>query len=207
MKNDNVFENSVEIYDEWFLKNNYIFNSEVEAIRLLLDTTGEGVEIGVGTGIFASRLGIKHGVEPAQKMRKKAIERGIDAVNGFAENLPIKDGIYQYALMITVDCFLKDINKAFKEVWRILSNGGIFIIAFIDMETPLGRLYDEHKYSDNFYKYAQFHSAEEIIKLLEMNRFKILDKKQTIYTLENKTQEIKDGVGEGVFAVIKAKKI
>jgi len=76
MNKDNAFDNHVEIYDEWFLNNNYIFDSEVEAIRLLLTTTVGGVEIGVGTGIFASRLGIKHGVEPAQKMRKKAISHG-----------------------------------------------------------------------------------------------------------------------------------
>jgi len=108
--------------------------------------------------------------------------------------------------MVTADCFLKDANKAFKEVWRILSNEGIFVIAFIDRETPLGKLYNEKKHSNNFYKHAHFHSAKEIIKLLETNRFTILDKKQTIFTLENKIQEIMDGVGEGVFAVIKSKK-
>ena len=49
-------------------------------------------------------------------------------------------------------------------------------------------------------------SAEEIEKYLEMAGFLVQEKRQTIYTLDNELQEIKDGVGEGVFAVIKAKK-
>ncbi|MHB1348156.1 MAG: class I SAM-dependent methyltransferase [Candidatus Humimicrobiaceae bacterium] len=178
----------------------------MEIIRQLLPESGEGIEIGVGTGIFASRLGIKHGVEPSEKMGNEAAKKGIHVINAFAEELPIADGSYQFALMVTVDCFLDDVTKAFKEVWRILVKGGYFIIALIDRKTPLGMIYEQHKHSDSFYKYANFHSSEELIILLEKAGFEVLEKKQTIYTLENKVQEIREGVGEGVFAVIKAKK-
>jgi hypothetical protein len=39
------------------------------------------------------------------------------------------------------------------------------------------------------------------------NNFVIILKNQTIFMLDNKPQEIKDGTGEGVFAVLKNKKI
>jgi ubiquinone/menaquinone biosynthesis C-methylase UbiE len=206
MKKKNVFNNKVEQYEEWFKINKNLLNTELETIRQMLPASGEGIEIGVGTGIFASSLGIKHGAEPSEKMSAKAAKKGIHVINAFAEELPIADESYQFALMVTVDCFLEDITKAFKEVRRILAKDGYFIIAFIDNKTPLGMIYEQHKHSDNFYKYANFHSSEEIIMLLEKAGFEVQEKKQTMYTLENKVQEIRDGVGEGVFAVIKAKK-
>jgi hypothetical protein len=46
-----------------------------------------------------------------------------------------------------------------------------------------------------------------MIGLLENAGFSIVDKKQTIFSLENKLQEVKDGIGEGIFAIIKAKKL
>lgn len=206
MKKCNVFEKSTDLYEEWFEKNDLIFDSEIQAIKYLIPTSTEGIEIGVGTGIFSSRLGIRHGIEPSEKMRGKAIERGINVIDAFAEKLPIADETYCFALMVTVDCFLENVIKAFKEVRRILYKDGCFIIAFIDRETPLGTLYNQNKHSDNFYKYATFHSAEEIVKFLEMAGFEVQGKKQTVFSLENKPHEIKAGVGEGVFAVIKAKK-
>lgn len=206
METNNVFNNGADLYEEWFVKNNYIVDSEIKAIKQIIPNLGEGIEIGVGTGIFASKLGIKHGVEPSEKMGEKAAEKGIEVISGFAEKLPIADEAYNFALMVTVDCFLKDVMKAFRETWRILCKGGYFIIAFLDRETPLGKIYEQKKNSSHSYQHATFHSAEEIAKYLEMTGFVVQDKKQTIYTLDNKPQEIKDGVGEGVFAVIKAKK-
>jgi SAM-dependent methyltransferase len=151
-------------------------------------------------------LGIKHGVEPSDKMAAEAIKKGIHVIKATAENLPIADGAYQFVLMVTVDCFLDDVSKAFSEVRRILVNDGIFIIAFLDKATPLGKLYEQNKHLHKSYKDANFHSAEEISNLLEETGFEIVDKKQTVYSLNNELQKINDGTGEGVFAVIKAKR-
>lgn len=74
--------------------------------------------------------------------------------------LPIANETYHFALMVTVDCFLNDIMQAFKEVWRILSEDGYFII----------------KHSGNFYKHTTFHSAEEIEKYLDYNATTPIDK-------------------------------
>jgi len=207
MERNNIFDDDIEEYEKWFIENNHLLDSEVAAVKQLLPHSGEGIEIGAGTGIFSSRLGIKHGVEPSEKMGARAIEKGIDVVNAFAENLPIPDETYEFALMVTVDCFLEDVRKAFSETWRILFDGGYFVIAFLDRETPLGKIYDQKKHLSNSYRHATFHSAEEIEKYLELAGFLVQEKRQTIYMLDNEFQEIKDGVGEGVFAVIKAKKV
>ena len=205
MQENNPFDTEVEEYEKWFKTNDKLLASELEAIRKLLPTSGLGIEIGVGTGIFASKLGIKHGVEPSANMAAEAEKKGIQVKKGVAENLPIDDATYQYALMVTVDCFLGDVHTALNEVHRILTNNGVFIIAFLDRATSLGKLYEQNKHEHKSYKDANFHSAEEISLLLEEAGFEILDKKQTIFSLDNIFQGTKDGVGEGIFAVIKAR--
>jgi len=142
-----------------------------------------------------------------QKMAAKAAARGIQMIDAYAENLPIGDNTYDYALMVTVDCFLQDVLKSFQEIRRILRAGGSFIIAFIDKATPLGRIYEAHKATSLFYRNARFHTSEEIGELLKTAGFKAEEARQTIFTLENHPQEIRDGTGEGVFAVIKATRI
>lgn len=190
-------EIEVAEYEAWFKTNDKLFLSELAAIKEVLPSSGHGIEIGAGTGIFASHLGIKYGVEPSENMAREAVKKGIHILQGVAEDIPVADGSFQFALMVTVDCFLSDVEKAFSEVWRILENNGIFVIAFLDRATPLGGLYERHKHKHRSYRHAHFHTAGEI---------EIMEKRQTIYSLENKLQEIKKGVGEGVFAVMKAKK-
>ena len=53
-------------------KTTCFFQSEVSAIQQLLPSIGTGIEIGVGTGLFASALGIKEGVEPSKKNESKS---------------------------------------------------------------------------------------------------------------------------------------
>jgi SAM-dependent methyltransferase len=207
MQKDKSFDTKVAEYEEWFKTNDKLLASEVEAIRQLIPASVEGIEIGVGTGIFASELGIRNGVEPSEKMAAEAIKKGIYVKRGVAEELPVDDALYQFALMVTVDCFLDDVPEAFSEVRRILVKNGIFIIAFLDRATTLGELYEQKKHLNKIYKDANFHTAKEIVELLEYAGFEILESKQTIYTLENKSQEIRSGVGKGLFAVIKAQKI
>ncbi len=207
MQKNNPFDREVEEYEEWFKTNDKLLLSELAAIRELIPTSGDGIEIGVGTGIFASGLGIGHGVEPSKKMASEAMKKGINVLNGVAEEIPVDDGSYQFVLMVTVDCFLDDVSKAFSEVRRILVNNGMLIIAFLDKATPLGELYEQNKHKHRSYQHANFHTSAEIVSLLKIAGFEVIEKRQTIYSLENMLQDIKSGVGEGVFAVIKAKKI
>jgi len=207
MAKDNVFDRIHEAYENWFKRNDNLLQSELQGIGQMLPSTGKGIDIGVGTGIFASKLGIGDGVEPSSQMAAVARGRGINVLEGNAENLPVEDESYDFATMVTVDCYLSDVSKAFSEVGRILKRGGIFIIAFLDLATPLGQFYEDTKHLHESYKDAHFHTGEEMVELLENAGFLILDKKQTIFTLENIIQEVKDGIGEGLFVIIKARKV
>ena len=201
------FEKYTNQYEDWFIKNRFIYESELEAIREQLPEAKRGIEIGVGTGQFGAPLGIKIGIEPSRKMGEIARERGIWVIEAIAENLPLKGAIFDFALMVTAVCFLDDIKAAFKGIHRILREKGAFLIGFIDKNSPLGKLYQERKEKSLFYNIATFYSVEEIVFYLRQAGFKEFSFSQTIFRdLKEikKAERIKEGYGEGAFVVINA---
>jgi len=85
------FDGHSREYEQRFDRNHLAYQSELEAVRAQLPETGEGFEISVGSGLFAAPIGMRHGVEPSEAMRKLARRRGIEAVPGVAEDLPYED--------------------------------------------------------------------------------------------------------------------
>ncbi|MGA1840245.1 MAG: class I SAM-dependent methyltransferase [bacterium] len=201
------FEKYTKQYEDWFIKNRFIYESELKAIREQLPESKRGVEIGVGTGQFGAPLGIKVGIEPSRKMGEIARKRGIWVIEAIAENLPLKGSVFDFALMVTAVCFLDDIKAAFKEIYRILREKGAFLIGFIDRDSPLGKLYQRRKEKSVFYNVATFYSVEEIFFHLKQAGFKGFNLSQTIFSdLKEikKVERIKEGYGEGSFVVVKA---
>lgn len=203
----NPYETRADEYESWFHENDLLFQSELEAIKQLMPDFRKGIEIGAGTGIFAQALGVREGVEPSAAMRKKSEARGIRVIDASAEKLPIADAVHDLVLMITVDCFLKNVRQAFEEIHRIMTSDGYLVIAFLDRSSPLGVVYETRKKNNPFYAAANLHSSAEIKKELAEAGFEILHTCQTIYELENKKQIVLPGSGKGVFVVFQARKI
>lgn len=203
------FEKHAKEYDVWFDENELVYLSELEAVRSMIPVDGTGIEIGVGTGRFAAPLGIKLGLEPSKSMASLARQRGIEVVEGEAEALPFEDGSFDFVLMVTVICFLNDVGKALSEAYRVLKPGGCIVIAFIDKNSPIGKLYEQRKNEDVFYKEATFYSVEEVSTLLQQAGFKNLSFCQTVFQEETKPGEVQKpqpGYGKGSFVVVRAKK-
>ena len=203
------FEKYISEYEDWFEKNHFVYISELQAVKMLLPENGKGIEIGVGTGRFAAPLEIKFGLEPSTKMQKVAERRGIKVIEGVVENLPFADALFDFTLMVTTICFLDDIDVAFREIHQILKNAGRFIIAFIDRDSPLGRLYEENKKNNKFYRFATFYSVDEVIAHLKRASFRHFNIVQTIFHPLDKIKGIEtvtNGYGQGSFVVISAEK-
>ena len=204
------FEKHPLKYEQWFDKHKFAYESELQAIRKLLPQGGNGLEIGVGSGRFAVPLGIKLGIEPSSKMMQIALRRGIEVIGGVAESLPFRNLQFDFALMVTTICFLDNVEVAFNEAYRILKPDGCLIIGFIDKDSPVGQLYQQHKYESVFYKIATFYSVDEVVSCLKKAKFNGFDFSQTIFhnlaEMEG-IELVREGYGEGSFVVVRAVKM
>jgi SAM-dependent methyltransferase len=203
------FDTHLPEYEDWFDANHFVYLSELEAIREVIPAAGKGVEIGIGSGLFASPLGISEGCDPSIEMRKKAAERGLHAIEGIAENLPYEAESFDFALMVTTICFVDDAMQTYHEINRILKPGGTVITGFVDKNSPVGKQYLTHKEESIFYRDATFFGTDDIIDLLTNHDFTITKIRQTVFgTLEDITaiQYPENGYGKGSFVVIQAKK-
>lgn len=200
------FDEQAIDYDAWFEKHPDLYLAELEAVRSVIPASGSGVEIGVGTGRFAAFLGIPLGVEPAPRMADLARMRGIEVLEGTAEALPLADDSYDFAIMVTVVCFLDDVAQAFREACRILKPRGTLVIGFIDRESKLGQHYSQRKDQSRFYRDATFYSVSELEELLTKAGFSDFAYRQSL--LPGNTTELStlEGHGSGGFVVIQAHK-
>lgn len=200
------FESMAAEYDGWFDDYPLILESEIEAVRRVTPPFKRAVEVGVGTGRFAAALGIGLGVEPAAAMAAMACARGITVVAGRAEALPLHDTSFDTLFMITVDCYLPELAPALRECWRVLEPGGALVVGHVDIDAPLGVVYEEARKSDPFYANAYLRGCKEIIAALEAAGFTVEEVCQTVYSFENRRHEIRAGHGAGVFAALRARK-
>jgi ubiquinone/menaquinone biosynthesis C-methylase UbiE len=209
MTRNNVFDTYANEYDKWFDAHPWVYQSEMQAIKMVLPQSGRGVEIGTGTGRFSVPFGVSIGVEPSTAMAEIARSRGITVYDSKAENLPFHDGAFDFALMVTTICFLEDPMKALEEIRRILRPAGKIIIGMLDKESPLGRLYETKKNDSKFYQYARFYTFKQVLEWLDVSGYAHSKTHQTIFhnpELMTAIEPIKDGYGEGLFVVISADK-
>ena len=82
--------------------------------------------------------------------------KGIDVIDGVAENLPCRDNSFDFALMVTTICFVDDALKSLQEIYRILKPGGFCIIGFVDKDSSIGKLYEKNRQMSRFYKEVTF---------------------------------------------------
>lgn len=211
MKTNLPFDTHVEEYEEWYESYPYVFKSEVEAVREMLPEGDKltGIEIGLGTGRFSQSLGIKEGLEPSENMRRLAIDRGIEVVDGSAEQLPYGDLRFDFVLMNFCISYFDDLHIAFREAARVLKNKGTLIIGFLDRNSIIGEEYERRKPDSTFYRTANFYTVDKVVQELTRAGFRHFNFCQTLFKPLNEINEFepaKPGYGQGSFVVIQARK-
>jgi len=200
----NIFDKYSREYDRWYDKYPYVFRNEVLALEKVLPLEGRGIEIGVGTGRFASALKIKNGIDPSLSMLKLARKRGVSVKRAFGEKLPYKDSSFDYAVLVFTLCFLNDPTKAFGELKRILKPSGSLIVGFIDKNSILGKKYSAKK--SGYYKKAKFYTVRQVKVFMKKAGFSVTAVKQTLFKNPKNIEKIENplsGHGKGGFVVMK----
>jgi len=180
-----VFDKFSERYDSWFSseRGKILFENELRAINSVLERIKyvESLEIGVGTGAFAEKLGIRFGVDPAWHALLQAKKRGIIVVQGVAEKLPFSSNQFDIVFIIVTICYVRSPLLVLEETKRVLKSGGYLVIGFIDRNSCWGKYYLEKKRRGHlFYSPANFYTFNEVKRMLSKIGFKIIRVASTI---------------------------
>ena len=199
-----VFDEYAQKYDEWYEKpfGSSAFRLELECLRRLSRKSPLSLEVGVGSGRFASALGISFGIDTSKELLKIAKGRDIKVVLGRAEEL-----------IVVAICFFESPILALKEAYRVLKPEGSLILGLILSESPWARFYlDKAKKGHPLYSKAKFYSFEELKSLLKEANFKLERILTTLFDepqdeREVVCQEIREGFHkEGGFFCLLASK-
>ncbi|HOO77246.1 MAG TPA: class I SAM-dependent methyltransferase [bacterium] len=160
------FQRFFREYDRWFdsARGRAIFDLEVAALhRVMGAREGRWLEVGVGTGRFASALSVADGLDPAASMLVRAAARGIRAVRGGGEELPFAAGAFDGVLMVVTICFLDDPARSLRECRRVVKKEGKLVLGFVPAAGPWGRLYESKaRAGHRFYSSARLYGAAAV---------------------------------------------
>ena len=187
---ESPFDNLASAYDAWFEdEGKLIFAIEVEAFRKILPSLPEPwLEVGAGSGRFAKALKIKTGVDPSAKLSAIARRRGINVFPGRGEERLFDEETFGTVFLIVTLCFVDSPVAVLQEAHRILKPEGKVVLGLVLRDSPWGQYYLTKKNEGHrFYRYATFHSYQEVTQLLEQTCFAV---EKVISTLFQKPAKV-----------------
>lgn len=200
-----IFDPIADDYDTWYdtIEGSTLFQMETQCLRTACqDYSGRWLEIGVGTGRFATALEIDYGMDLSLPMIQKAVQRGIQAQVGSAEHLPYRDSSFDGVLMVLTLCFIQNPQVAIQNCFRILKDKGSLVIGTIPADSPWGKAYMEQGAKGHpVYSHARFRNVSETLELVENSNFKLKKSYSTLFgepdNHRSSTMRIESGIVGG----------
>ena len=209
------FEEEFGRYDNWYEKfpGKKLYSIELNCLkRLSYPISKWSIEMGVGTGRFAHKLGIRYGLDPAFNPLLIAKRRNISVIHADGRMTPFKNNIFDQLFLIVTVCFADEPCKLIQEAHRVLRPGGKILIGFVPRDSTWGDYYLKLKKEGHiFYRYATFFTVEEMFSILNHTGFQNVTGLSTLYgppptgyEVEEVREEIDERAG---FICIRAEKI
>lgn len=233
MGNKQKFDGYAAQYDEWFMKNEHLFTSELRLFkRALGDIDGKRLlSVGCGSGLFESYIDCSNieGIEPSEDMGKIAEKRGVNVIKyGLIEDVDLPDETYDIIYFNGSSSYMEDLAPVYEKSLRALKDGGRLILLDVPKESAFGFMYLLGKSLDTYdheflrdvmpelpYPLALassgvWHSTEEKIDVLKALGVKDFTYYQTLirnpmYTNEE-PEEVSEGYKSGGYVAIIAEK-
>ncbi|WP_244403894.1 class I SAM-dependent methyltransferase [Pyrolobus fumarii] len=176
-----VFDEYWARYDEWYERNRVLYESEVRAVAKALEgsETLRAVEVGVGTGRFAARLGVLLGIDPSLSMLGLAKRRGVDVVQGVGETLPLRGNSLDVVLLVVTLCFVREPQRVLTEAARVARK---VVACIVPRDSPWGVMYKTRLSRNPFYKYARFYTVGEVAAIMKGAGLSVERCVSTLYT-------------------------
>ena len=200
------FQKTAESYDAWYDAHPALYRTELAALRKAVPRGGRGLEIGVGTGRFASPLSVRYGLDPSPVMLALAGRRGIRVVRGVGEALPFRSESFDLVLIVFVIEFVDDLAGFLGEAARVLRGRGRLVVGFMDKDGAWGRHFHKTSRARRF-----FHppSPRELVAALERVGLSFEASWQTLFGPPpdlRRVERPRQGLGQGSFIIVKAVK-
>lgn len=227
------FDGYAAKYDEWFMKNENLFTSELRLFKKVLGNI-EGkrlLSVGCGSGLFESYIDCSNveGIEPSEDMGKIAEKRGINVIKyGLIEDVDLPENYYDIVYFNGSSSYMEDLTPAYEKSLRALKDGGRLILLDVPKESAFGFMYllgkslntYDHEYlADAMPEFPYplalacsgvWHTTEEKINVLRSLGIEKFEYYQTLvknpfYTNEE-AEDVTEGYKSGGYVAIIAEK-
>ena len=126
--NAKMFDGYADKYDQWFLTNNRVFESELKLLHACLNPLKKDkiLSVGCGSGLFESALKreydiiVEYGLEPSTDMAKIAEKRGVKVEIGDAETILLKAEEYDVIYLNGCSTYIADLSSAYRNCYNAL---------------------------------------------------------------------------------------
>ena len=140
------FDGYADKYDEWFMKNENLFTSELRLFEKVLgDITGKKLlSVGCGSGLFESYIDSSNidGIEPSEDMGRIAEKRGINVIKyGLIEDVDLPDETYDIIYFNGSSSYMEDLKPIYEKSLRALKKNGKLILLDVPKESAFGFMY------------------------------------------------------------------
>ena len=140
------FDGYAHQYDEWFMKNEHLFTSELRLFKKALgDITGKKIlSVGCGSGLFESYIDCSNveGIEPSVDMGRIAEKRGVNVIKyGIIEDVDLPDQTYDIIYFNGSSSYMEDLKPVYEKCLRALKEGGKLILLDVPKESAFGFMY------------------------------------------------------------------
>ncbi|AIF69770.1 ubiquinone biosynthesis protein UbiE [Palaeococcus pacificus DY20341] len=178
-------------YDSWYLTKTgqYVDRTEKRLIFSMMHTKkGRALDLGCGTGNYTLELYKRGfnvvGTDLSFEMLKIAKTKlpNVPFIKANAYNLPFKDESFDLVLSVTMFEFLKEPEKAVKEIYRVLKPNGEVVIGTMNGRSSwffFKRL--KSLFVETAYRYARFYTPKELEDILLSTGFKEVESRGIIY--------------------------
>lgn len=233
MKDKPKFDGYAAQYDEWFMKNEHLFTSELRLFQKALgDITGKRLlSVGCGSGLFESFIDCRNieGIEPSRDMGQIAEKRGVNVIQyGTIEEADLPENAYDIIYFNGSSSYMEDLTPVYEKSLRALKTGGKLILLDVPKESAFGFMYLLGKSLDTYsHEFLQgvmpelpyplalassgvWHSTEEkiaVLKDLGAKNFRFYQTliRNPMYTNEE-PEEVMEGYKSGGYVAIIAEK-
>ena len=227
------FDGYADKYDEWFMKNENLFTSELRLFKKVLgDISGKTLlSVGCGSGLFESYIENSNieGIEPSADMAEIARKRGINVIKiGLIEDVELTDDKYDIIYFNGSSSYMEDLYPVYGKCLKALKENGKLILLDVPKESAFGFMYllgkSLNTYDHEFLEGAMpelpyplalatsgvWHTTEEkinVLKNLGINKFSYYQTliKNPLYTNEE-AEEVSEGYKSGGYVAIIAEK-